>query len=54
MMQLLAVFALLVIGGLFGWCYAHATVATECRRLGRFYVGDTVFVCIAEEKPGED
>ena len=40
--------ALIYLGCLLGWWYAHATIAHECRRLGRFYVGDTVFVCRAE------
>lgn len=32
-------------GCLVGWLYAHFTIATECKRLGGFYVGKTVFVC---------
>lgn len=35
---ILAVFAL-------GWIFAHTTVATECERLGAFYVGQKVFEC---------
>lgn len=42
----------LMIGLAVGWAFAHATVASECRRLGKFYVGDTVFECTAKkEKP---
>lgn len=28
-----------------GWGHAHSTVATECRKLGAFYVGSSVFKC---------
>ena len=31
-----------------GWYYAHSTVAIECLRLGKFYVGEMVFVCAPE------
>lgn len=30
-----------------GWNYAHYIVARECRLLGKFYVGDTVYECAA-------
>jgi hypothetical protein len=42
----------LVVGCLLGWELAHHTVASECRRLGAFYVGDSVFRCIEEKKSG--
>mgnify|MGYP000591313298 CR=1 FL=1 len=29
----------------FGWEAAHSTVATECGRLGAFYVGSKTFEC---------
>lgn len=29
-----------------GWITAHNTVATECTKLGSFYVGNRVFKCI--------
>jgi hypothetical protein len=29
----------------FGWVVAHNTVATECKTLGGFYVGSTVYEC---------
>lgn len=35
-----------VIGYSFGWTGAHRTVATECDRLGSFYVGKRVFKCV--------
>ena len=38
------------IGFFFGWLYAHSVIATECRKLGRFYVGNSVFNC-TEDKP---
>lgn len=28
-----------------GWIFAHATISTECKRIGGFYVGHNVFVC---------
>ncbi|HLV16001.1 MAG TPA: hypothetical protein VKY70_00870 [Pseudomonas sp.] len=37
----------ILIGWLFGWIHAHNTVADECRKLGKFYVGDTVYECTA-------
>ena len=40
-----ALFSLL-IGFLIGWSYAHLVVATECKKLGGFYVGKTVFKCV--------
>lgn len=42
--------ACLGIGFFVGWVYAHHVVATECRKLGRFYVGKSVFNC-TEAKP---
>lgn len=33
------------IGWLIGWSHAHQTVAGECRKLGGFYVGKSVFKC---------
>lgn len=35
-----------VIGFSYGWVGAHKTVATECERLGSFYVGKRVFKCV--------
>ena len=49
MTQLLAYcFVFLVaflLGKSVGWTSAHQTVATECERLGSFYVGKDVYVC---------
>lgn len=28
-----------------GWAAAHTTVATECERLGAFYVNEKTFEC---------
>ncbi|RAL82759.1 hypothetical protein CSC34_5101 [Pseudomonas aeruginosa] len=37
----------MAIGWFGGWIHAHYTVAEECRKLGKFYVGKTVFECKA-------
>ena len=42
--------ACLGIGFFIGWPYAHSVIATECRKLGRFYVEKSVFNCM-ENKP---
>ena len=44
----------LLVGYLYGWADAHHTVATECERLGKFYVGKTVYECKSVKKVGED
>ena len=38
-----------------GWGSAHLAVAAECRRLGGFFVGKTVFKCVEviEQKTDE-
>lgn len=44
--------ATLVLCGAFwlsGWYFAHTTVATECERLGKFYVGKQVYQCMKIE-----
>lgn len=28
-----------------GWIDAHIAVSNECKKLGRFYVGDVVYEC---------
>lgn len=38
-----------LLGYIFGWTGAHRTVATECERLGGFYVGSKVYKCSAVE-----
>lgn len=35
----------LTLGYWVGWWDAHATVATDCRRVGSFYVGESTFKC---------
>lgn len=40
----------LLIGYSVGWKNAHKTVATECQRLGSFYVGNKVFKCVEIEE----
>ena len=45
----------ILFGWLCGWVHAHKTVARECEKLGRFYVGETVYECksiIALKKDG--
>jgi hypothetical protein len=37
--------ALTVIFSAVIWTVAHKTIADECRKLGAFYVGETVFEC---------
>jgi hypothetical protein len=37
---------LVLIAYRMGWESAHKTVASECRRLGSFYVGSSTFKCI--------
>lgn len=36
----------LIVGYGIGWSNAHYTVATECEKLGSFYVGSRVFKCL--------
>ncbi len=35
----------LLVAVLGGWVGAHTTVATECSKLGSFYVGDKIYEC---------
>ena len=37
-------------GCLLGWVQAHHVVADECRKLGSFYVGRSVFKCLEETR----
>ena len=39
-----------VIGWLGGWRHAHIIVAHECEKLGKFFVGDSVFECTEIKK----
>lgn len=36
----------LVLGIWIGWIQAHNTIAKECRKLGWFYVGSSIFKCV--------
>lgn len=40
----------LIVGFCMGWIAAHSTVASECDRIGSFYVGDTVYVCVKKDR----
>ncbi|MGE9267763.1 MAG: hypothetical protein ACQKBY_06670 [Verrucomicrobiales bacterium] len=31
---------------MFGYARAHHVIATECKKLGKFYVNDEVFECV--------
>lgn len=35
----------LIFGLWLGWTFAHSTVATECVKLGLFYVGEKTYEC---------
>ncbi|HDM8441823.1 TPA: hypothetical protein RU323_004844 [Yersinia enterocolitica] len=37
-----------------GWESAHQTVATECQRLGKFYVGKKTYHCIVIEDKSDE
>lgn len=48
-----AIFTVIVMVGVgwhLGYVHAHYVVATECERLGGFYVGKQVYKCHAVEK----
>ena len=38
-----------IVGYGYGWNSAHVTVATECERLGSFFMGKKVFRCVKIE-----
>lgn len=40
-----AIIVSLIVGYAIGWGSAHKTVATECERLGSFYVGSKTYRC---------
>ena len=40
----------IILSSLMGWVGGHSAVAKECRLLGSFYVGDTVYECRIKEK----
>ena len=37
-------------GEWYGWVQSHHVVATECERLGKFYVGKKVYSCVKIEE----
>ena len=37
--------AAVLIAYIAGWLRAHRTIAQECKKLGKFYVGKEVFEC---------
>lgn len=37
-----------------GWESAHQTVATECQRLGKFYVGRKTYHCMVIEDKADE
>jgi hypothetical protein len=45
MIDMLIRATVLITAFVFGWGVAHNTVATECKTLGGFYVGKTVYEC---------
>lgn len=42
-----------LVGYSLGWRHAHQTIATECKLLGGFYVGGTVYTCVAKQDTSE-
>jgi hypothetical protein len=45
MNNILGAILIFLVGMLFGWIFAHSTVATECEKLNSFYVGNKVYFC---------
>jgi hypothetical protein len=50
MNNIFSVILLFLIGMVFGWIFAHSTVATECEKLNSFYVGDKIYHCGVKSK----
>jgi hypothetical protein len=50
MNNIFASILLFLIGMVFGWIFAHSSVATECGKLNSFYVGDKVYNCEVKSK----
>lgn len=48
---ILTALVFLIIGWGMGWLVAHNVVATECKRLGRFYVGSATYHCTQIDTP---
>lgn len=36
-------------GALMGWWVAHDIVSSECEKIGMFYVGNKVFICVLKQ-----
>jgi uncharacterized protein YneF (UPF0154 family) len=47
----LSIVLAMLLGIVIGWLVAHHTIATECQKLGAFYVGRTVFECKVRPAP---
>ena len=47
---LIKILFVLLIGMFIGYVYAHVKIGTECKRIGGFYVGKTVFKCVDIKK----
>lgn len=43
-----------LLGYAFGWGRAHNVIASECRRLGGFYVGKSDFKCTEIKERSDD
>lgn len=41
----------IILGIILGWGLAHGEVASECKKLNAFYVGNTTFTCAVKEQP---
>ena len=47
---MLAMVLAFLAGKWYGWVEAHHVVATECERLGKFFVGKKVYSCVKIEE----
>ena len=43
--NMLAAIVVFLMGSVFGWIFAHSTIATECEKLNSFYVSNRTFQC---------
>lgn len=43
----------LIVGCTIAWIAAHACVASECEKLGGFYVGKKTFKCVEIKQEGQ-
>lgn len=51
---IILVFSSFALGALLSWDSARKDVASECKKLGAFYVGDDVFHCTKIAKHEEE